>query len=710
MVDGSVVYGDWLTAEWPEYAVPMVDGYTPSQTVVEKKPVANGDKNNNVTISYKADNQTAKIVYVDENGNAVKTDSINGVTDQTVETSSSVPTGWKLVDGQTVPATIKLGVNTPDTTIKVEHDHVSINYDKPQADGTQIPNGAAKFNGVADSDLNQALTRTITINDPHEGTKTITQMAKLYRDAVVDMVDGSVVYGKWSTAEWPEYTVPTVDGYTPSQTIVEKKSVADGDKNVNAVIDYTADDQTAKIVYVDENGKTVKADTVSGKTDQIVDVNSSVPVGWKLADGQTMPVKIKLDANTPDIMVKVEHNHVSINHDNSQVDGTNIPGGAAEFKGVADNDLNQTLTRTIIVKLPNGQTKALAQTAKLYRDAVVDMVDGSVEYSDWSAAQWNEYTAPDVDGYTPSQKTVAVKSVVNGMQNETVTIDYTANDGTQTINYVGEDGNVIVKQTIHGKTDQEVAVNDDKPHGWVLEDDQTVPGTVTIKTADEPITVKIKHGIVAIAPDAPKTDADCMPNWPDKSYPAGVGYDDLNKTVTRTITFKLPDGQIKTIKQTTTFTRHATVDEVTNAVVYSAWSEQSHMFDTVDVPTIDGWTSSVEQIDGTVVTPDSEDEQVTVAYTANPTAPKSEDKSSDTAGQSEGTADTNDGSNAVFNESATVQGNAKTGSQAKANSQVKTDELPQTGNEQTNLQAVAGLAMTGLAAMLGLGRKKRKNS
>lgn len=525
------------------------------------------------------------------------------------------------------------------------------------------------------------------------------------------MVDGSVIYGDWSTSEWPEYVVPSVDGYTPSQATVKSKTVANGDKDATVTIDYTADKQTAKIVYVDENGQTVKSDTVTGVTDQDAKVDSSVPTGWKLVDGQTIPTTIKLGVNTPDTTIKVEHNHVSISHDNPQADGTDIPGGTAKFNDVADNDLNQTLTRTIIVKLPNGQTKALAQTAKIYRDAVVDMVDGSVVYGDWSTAQWNEYTAPDVDGYTPSQKTIAAKPVVNGMQNETVTIDYTANDGTQTINYVDEDGNVIVKQTVHGKTDQEVAVNDDKPYGWVLEDGQTVPGTVTIKAADEPITVKIKHGIVAITPDAPKTDADRMPNWPGKGYPAGVGYDDLNKTVTRTITFELPDGQTKTVKQTTTFTRHATVDEVTNAVVYSAWNEQSHTFDAVDVPTIDGWTSSVEQVDGTVVTPDSEDEQVTIAYTANPTAPKSEDKPAATAGQSEGTADTANGSaNTAFNESATVQANAKADSKIKANSQVKTDELPQTGNEQTNLQAIAGLAMTGLAAMLGLGRKKRKNS
>ena len=706
-VSGAVAYSDWTTMDrFDSYVVPAIPGYTASQVAIAQSTPIFGD-NPIVEINYTANAQTAKIVYVDENGNVIKADTVNGVTDQTVDTNSSVPTGWKLVDGQTIPTTIKLGVNMPDTVVKIQHDHVSINHDKPQADGSNIPGGTAKFSGVSDNDLNQTLTRTITINDPYAGAKTIMQTAKISRNATVDMVDGSVKYGDWSTAEWPAYTVPTVDGYTPSQATIESKAVADGDKDDVVTIDYKADKQTAKIVYVDENGNVVKADTVSGKTDQIVDVNSSVPVGWKLADGQTMPVKIKLNVNTPDTIVKVEHNHVSINYDKPQTDGTSIPGGAAEFKGVADNDLNQTLTRTIIVKMPNGQTKALAQTAKLSRDAVVDMVDGTVKYGDWSTTQWNEYTAPVVDGYTPSQAVVEAESVINGMQNKLVTIDYTANDGTQTINYVDEDGNVIVNQTIHGKTDQEIAVNDDKPHGWVLENGQTVPGTVTIKAVDEPITVKIKHGIVAVAPDAPKTDADRMPNWPDKRYPAGVGYDDLNKTVTRTITFELPDGQTKTIKQTITFTRHATVDEVTNAVVYSAWNEQSHTFDVVDVPTIDGWTASVEQVDGTIVMPDSEDEQVTVAYTVNPTAPKSEDKSADTPGQSEAA---NGSANTVFNESTTIQENDKTDSQAKANSQAKTDELPQTGNEQTNLQALAGLAMTGLAAMLGLGRKKRKNS
>ncbi|MFR0610825.1 peptidase, partial [Limosilactobacillus mucosae] len=132
MVDGSVKYGDWSTAQWPAYFAPTVDGYTPSQKTIEAKTVTNGDQNDNVTIDYTADKQTAKIVYTDADDNPVKTDMVNGVTDQTVDVNSTVPTGWKLVDGQTIPTTIKLGANTPDTVVKVEHDHVSVSHDNPQ--------------------------------------------------------------------------------------------------------------------------------------------------------------------------------------------------------------------------------------------------------------------------------------------------------------------------------------------------------------------------------------------------------------------------------------------------------------------------------------------------------------------------------------------------------------------------------------------------
>lgn len=84
-----------------------------------------------ITAIYAANTQTTHIKYVDANGTVVKTDTISGKTDTTQPVNSTVPTGWKMTTPQTIPTTIKLGVNTPDTKVIIEHDHVTVAPDKP---------------------------------------------------------------------------------------------------------------------------------------------------------------------------------------------------------------------------------------------------------------------------------------------------------------------------------------------------------------------------------------------------------------------------------------------------------------------------------------------------------------------------------------------------------------------------------------------------
>ena len=56
---------------------------------------------------YEPEDQSANIVYVDKDGNKIKTDTVNGKTTQTVDVKSNVPAGWVLVKGQhDAPATI----------------------------------------------------------------------------------------------------------------------------------------------------------------------------------------------------------------------------------------------------------------------------------------------------------------------------------------------------------------------------------------------------------------------------------------------------------------------------------------------------------------------------------------------------------------------------------------------------------------------------
>ncbi|WP_191978681.1 mucin-binding protein, partial [Limosilactobacillus mucosae] len=138
-VDGSVVYGDWTTAEWPAYKVPVVDGYTPSQATVGAQTVTSETKDTPVTVTYAANAQTMHIKYVDAQGNVVKSDPVSGHTDETVKTNSTVPAGWKLMNGQSVPATIKFSANTPDVTVKVEHSYVTVLPDNPKTPADVLP-------------------------------------------------------------------------------------------------------------------------------------------------------------------------------------------------------------------------------------------------------------------------------------------------------------------------------------------------------------------------------------------------------------------------------------------------------------------------------------------------------------------------------------------------------------------------------------------
>lgn len=76
---------------------------------------------------------------------------------------------------------------------------------------------------VPTSMVNKTVTRTITIFEPGQGSKTITQTAKLTRQVRVNNDDTGVVYdgfagSGWSTGNWGAQDVTTHDGYTMSAT------------------------------------------------------------------------------------------------------------------------------------------------------------------------------------------------------------------------------------------------------------------------------------------------------------------------------------------------------------------------------------------------------------------------------------------------------------------------------------------------------------
>ena len=595
-VTGKVTYGDWTTGSFDSYDVPSVEGYTASQDKVDTDKVTSDTQNSEVNISYTANPQSIKINYIDDDkgGATVKSDALNGKTDETVKTGITIPENYTVVGTAPSDYTFKAKDNA-DITVHLKHVINTISEEK-------------------------TITRTIKVTDPTGKLTTIPQTAKVTRTVSTDKVTNQKTYGDWTTSSFDSYDVPTVEGYTASQSKVDEAIVDGNSKDSEINISYTANDQSIKLNYVDSdnNDSIVKSDTLNGKTNQTVKTGISIPDGYVVEENVPTDYTFKATGNA-DITVHLTHNKVTVAPDNPKTTNDKLPDNPSKNypSGVDQNDLNKTVTRTIKITDSQGKVTTETQTVHLTRNATVDEVTGEVTYGDWTTGSFDSYDVPSVEGYTASQDKVDTDKVTSDSTNSEVNIIYTANDQTAKVVYVDEDngGSTVKTDILNGKTDETVETGVKVPDGYVV--DGQVPADYTFKAKDNAnVTVKLKHGTTTVTPDNPKTVADKLPDNPSKNYPSGVGQNDLNKIITRTINMTDPQGKVTTETQTVHLTRSATVDEVTGEVTYSDWSTGS--FDSYDVPSVEGYTASQDKVDTDKVTSDTQNSEVNISYTANP--------------------------------------------------------------------------------------------
>ena len=722
-------------------------------------------------------NAPAQVVinYVDSVTNkTIHADTVTGFATHTsdyatkTEIADLVKHGYVLIHDN-VPTSIKLTEDPQNYTVTFVHGISKISHDNPQKEGTPIPNTDQKLpKGVDHDDLNRETVRTITVIDPHTGNKVTKQTAKLFRDATVDNVTGTVIYTDWNKASWDEFDAPTVAGYTPSVKSVVKTPVDISTKPVTVDITYTANPQTGKISYVDIDGKEVANTPLNGKTDEKVSVNPVIPHGWVVVDGQTIPTSVVARPDgIPTVTIKIKHGTVEVTPDKPKTPNDKMPDGDNYPDGVTSSDLNREITRTINVVDPHSGLKTTVQTTHLTRNAVIDLVTKAITYGKWDAGSWDEFDAPTVAGYTPSVKSVVKTPVDISTKPVTVDITYTANPQKGKISYIDENGKEVGTTDLNGKTDEDVKVIPVIPHGWVIVDGQTIPTTVKATADGIPtVPIKIKHGQLVVTPDKPHKSDDKMPDG--DNYPKGVSESDLNRNVTRTIVLHEPQGD-KTVNQVAKYTRVATIDLVTGKVTYTDWATK-HGWDEYVPEAVDGYDPSIKKLDA-VAKPDK-DTKVEINYMAipsnddssngapatpaqpitpskptEPNVPNVPDKPTKPAKKSKKPAQSNKlrkqtGKNSAKRNSnngikltptsATITANngARNGAKLDSNWQKGTtssvnntnlnansisnvannaSQLPQTGSENDQTATLAGilLASMGIATAIGVSRKKR---
>lgn len=376
---------------------------------------------------------------------------------------------------------------------------------------------------------------------------------------------------------------------------------------------FTLENSSQTINYVDTDNQIISSTNISGHLKGTkLPFTPEIPAGWVVSDPSGVPSEITLENGITTI--KIKHGITNVDHTNPVPDGEKTVTGSV-IDGAHENDLNQTITRTIVVTNPDGTKQTIPQAAKIYRDATYDDVTGEVTYGEWLTAKWDAYTPETIPGYTANPAQVAEEDVSQETDNTTVNITYIANEQSGKISYQDAAGNEIGSTTITGKTGETITVTPEVPAGWEIVPGQDVPKTVTATADGIPmVIVKVEHKTVVVAPETPATGIPTgkVPGDPSKNYPT---MEQLTVTPTRTINIKYPSGEEQLIPQKVTFTRTAIFDEVTGEIKYTEWLPQgTAQWASYQPTTVTGYVPSQKIVPAMTVNPETSNETIDITY------------------------------------------------------------------------------------------------
>ena len=500
-------------------------------------------------------------------------------------------------------------------------------------------------------------TGTIQVNDKNE--------------AQVD-ANRKPIYINWvgnGDTTLPEVKVPQKEGYIASVEKVAAQPTTATDEDYEFVVTYTPIQKArTTFVYQDKDGnvKQVEGNTPVTETGKGGDkLTKAEEIANKIKEAQnkgyelvsnTYPTDGVFDKDKDadqEFTVTLKERVVPVTPDQPKTPGTpvdpNNPEGPKYPAGLEEKDLNKTVTRTITYVyadgtpvMENGAPKVVTQEAKFTREAKVNLVTGGVTYGDWTPAQdLAEVKSPEIAKHTVDKATVATVQVTNASENINEVVTYTpVQKATTTFIYQDKDGNV--KQEEGNEPISETGTNGEKltkaeeiankikeaqNKGYELVSNTYPTDGVFDKdvNTDQEFTVTLKERVVPVTPDQPKTPGTPVdPNNPEgPKYPAGLEEKDLNKTVTRTITYVYEDGTPvlgdndtpRTEIQQVKFTREAKVNLVTGEVTYGDWTPAQDLAE-VKSPRVKGYLADKATV--AKVTVDNTSKDITEVVTYKP--------------------------------------------------------------------------------------------
>lgn len=616
LMTGHITWSAWSPAqEFEAYTVPVVPGYTPRQTTVKSTPVTADDKDTSITIDYTANAQKVLIKYidVDDNDKAIKSQPLEGVTDQALATNIEVPANYELVANQALPkeVTFKADGNEP-IIVKVQHKHQDVT--------DEYRNDVKK-----QDQIDHTVTRTITIKHPHAADKTHTQALHFTRQVTRDMATGQDTFGEWLPENadfFEEFTVPTLasdKGYTSEKTKIARLAHITGATNdQREVVNFNANTQKAHVHYIDDTtDKKLEDVHVTGKTDEPIKHDNKAKVQSYLDKGYELVSDDFATAGKPSYNAEAEEQHFEVHLKHGQKDVT------AEYKqdDKRKSQVERTIKREVIIDHPKEAAESYVQTAHFTRNVTRDMVTGEEKPGEWIPEENTFFEEVPVSlkasdkGYTPAKTKVdRLENISANTPDQKEVVEFTPNEQHALVKYVDDsNGTLLAEEAIQGVTDAAIEhTNDDKitayqAQGYELVSDELANESDPHFNAEDEAqvyTVHLKHGSKVV-----------------KADPGNVN---SQKEVKRMIIVNAPDGTKTTKVQTVVFTRDGSKDLVTGKISYPDWDEiATKVFPQDDVPQYLGYTSIVAGRKQTTIAarnvrPTDADQEIEVSYVARP--------------------------------------------------------------------------------------------
>ena len=442
-VTGIVAWGKWNEASQSYKALtsPTIAGYTPSEAVVKRSSNSDAEQGPTLTVLYTADAQTAYVKYIDDTtGKMLRQDDLHGYTDETIPYSTAEGIkkyegdGYVLVSDDFKPGT-KFGVGTSTYEVHFKHGTTHTSATDENADQktvTETIHYVYENNWPAQPDYTAAVT--------------------FKRGYTTDNVTGEVVsYDPWTidgkqadSKTFAAVTSPAVEGYTPNHKQINEFTVTPDSKDIVKTVVYVGDPQEAQAIFYDETtGKEISntREIVNGKTDEAIsftkDPNEVVKELEKqgyVFDKDNANNNVFVAGTTYDKNSEVHqyfkyyftHATTIVTPDNPKTPADVLPDNPGKNypSGVAKDDLNKTVTRTINITTPDGKTQTITQKAEFTRSATVDEVTGEVTYGPWSKnVVLESVDVPNIPGYVPSASVPEITVTPND-QDMTINITY----------------------------------------------------------------------------------------------------------------------------------------------------------------------------------------------------------------------------------------------------------------------------------------------